>query len=51
MVPNDEDVFDDEVGYAPLPLQDLRTIRVRFEAIGDLGLIPYPIDPDDLEEE
>ena len=37
----DEDVFDEEVGYVPLPFEEVKTIRVRIKLIDDFGPIPY----------
>jgi predicted DNA-binding antitoxin AbrB/MazE fold protein len=41
MLPSEEEVFDGDVGYEPLPLQDCMTIRVRIKIVDDFGLIPY----------
>jgi predicted DNA-binding antitoxin AbrB/MazE fold protein len=46
----EDDEFDEEVGYQPLPLQQCRTIRVRVKPIGELPPLPYPIEIDDEEQ-
>ncbi|HYV35247.1 MAG TPA: antitoxin family protein [Gemmataceae bacterium] len=43
-LPTEEEAFDEEVGYEPLPLQQCTTIRVKFKRVGDFGPIPYPLD-------
>ena len=47
----DDDEFDDEVGYEPLPLQQCTTIRVRLRHVGELPPLPYAVGSDDLEQE
>ena len=49
--PGDDDEFDDEADYEPLPLQQCTTIRVRLTHIGELPPLPYPVDSDDPERE
>jgi predicted DNA-binding antitoxin AbrB/MazE fold protein len=46
-----DDEVDEEVGYQPLPLQQCKTIRVRFKHIGELPPVPYPIESADQEQE
>jgi predicted DNA-binding antitoxin AbrB/MazE fold protein len=50
-LPTDEEVFDEEVGYEPLPMQECMSIRVQFKQVDDFGPIPYPIEPDEQEQE
>lgn len=47
----DERVFDEEVGYVPLPFEELKRIRVRIKQIDILAPISYPIEPEELEQE
>ena len=49
VLPTEEEAFEKEAGYEPLPLQECKTIRVRLKRVGDFPLIPYPIGPDELE--
>ena len=51
VLPTEEDAFDDQVGYEPLPLQQRKTIRVRLKRVGDFGPLPYPVEPVELEQE
>lgn len=41
LVPTDEEPLGEEVDYQPLPLRQLRTIRVRIKRGADLG--PGPL--------
>jgi predicted DNA-binding antitoxin AbrB/MazE fold protein len=41
----------DDVGYEPLPLAQLTTIRVRLKQIDDFGPLHYPIEVEDQEQE
>jgi predicted DNA-binding antitoxin AbrB/MazE fold protein len=41
------ELFED-VGYEPLPLERLMTIRVRLKRSDDFGPLPYPVKADDL---
>jgi predicted DNA-binding antitoxin AbrB/MazE fold protein len=50
VLPADEP-FEGEVGYTPLPLQERRAIRVRLQRVPDFGPVPYPVEPDDPEQE
>jgi predicted DNA-binding antitoxin AbrB/MazE fold protein len=47
----DNDEYDDEAGYLPLPLQQCQTIRVRLKPVGDLPALPYPLEAEDQEPE
>ena len=47
----EDDEFNDEVGYQPLPLQQCTTIRVRLKQIGEMPPLPYPVESDDPEQE
>jgi predicted DNA-binding antitoxin AbrB/MazE fold protein len=40
------DADDTAVAYEPLPLEGRKTIRVRLKRIGELGPVPYPVEPD-----
>jgi len=51
VLPTEEKGVDEEAGYEPLPLEKCKTIRVRVKRIGDLGPIPYPVEPEELEQE
>jgi predicted DNA-binding antitoxin AbrB/MazE fold protein len=51
MLPIDEKSLDAEADYKPLPLQQCKTIRVRLKRVGDFGPIPYPVVPDEPEQE
>jgi predicted DNA-binding antitoxin AbrB/MazE fold protein len=51
VLPIEGEAFDEEAGYEPLPLEQRKIIRVRFRRIGDFGPIPYPVDPQELEQE
>jgi predicted DNA-binding antitoxin AbrB/MazE fold protein len=51
MLPADEEVLDAEVGYVPLPFEEWKTIRVRIEQIDNFGPVPYPIEPEEQEQE
>src|SRR5262249_10575219 len=51
ILPPDEEALDEDAGYEPLPLEQRKTIRVRLKHIGDIGPLPYPIEPEDLEQE
>jgi predicted DNA-binding antitoxin AbrB/MazE fold protein len=51
LVPTEDDAFEEEVDYQPLPLRQVRTIRVRVKRVGDLSPIPYPVEADELEQE
>jgi predicted DNA-binding antitoxin AbrB/MazE fold protein len=42
VLPTDEEAFDEEAGYEPLPLRQCKSIRVRLKRVGDFGPIPYP---------
>ncbi len=50
VLPTEEEAFHEEAGYEPLPLRQCKTIRVRLKRAGDFGPIPYPIEPDDVEQ-
>jgi predicted DNA-binding antitoxin AbrB/MazE fold protein len=50
VVPAEENVADEGVGYQPLPLRECQTIRVRIKHVGDFGPLPYPVAADALEE-
>jgi predicted DNA-binding antitoxin AbrB/MazE fold protein len=50
VLPTGEEVFDEEAGYEPLPLRQCKTIRVRLKRVSDFGPIPYPVEPDELEQ-
>jgi predicted DNA-binding antitoxin AbrB/MazE fold protein len=51
VLPADEEALPEEVGYQPLPLQQCKTIRVRLKRGDDFGPVPYPLEPEELEEE
>jgi len=51
VMPTEENVFEKEVGYRPLPLEQCRTIRVRLKRVADFGPLPYPVESGELEQE
>ena len=51
VLPAEDEVFEEDVGYEPLALHERKTIRVRFKTVGEFGPLPYPLEADDLEQE
>ena len=49
--PPGEDNLGPEVEYTPLPPDDVKNIRVRATIRKDFGPMPYPVEPEDLENE
>lgn len=45
-----EEPVNEEADYEPLPLREYKTIRVQIKRVNDFGPIPYPLEPDELEE-
>jgi predicted DNA-binding antitoxin AbrB/MazE fold protein len=50
VLPTDEEAFNEVAGYEPLPLPQCKTIRVRFKRVGNFGPMPYPVEPDEVEQ-
>lgn len=51
LVPTAEEIFEGDVDYEPLRLRECQTIRVRVKRVGELPVVPYPVEPDDREQE
>jgi predicted DNA-binding antitoxin AbrB/MazE fold protein len=50
VLPTEEEAFEEEAGYEPLPLRQRQTIRVRLKRVGKFGPIPYAVEPDEPEQ-
>ena len=48
-IPDGEDEIDAEMPYEPLPMRECKTIRVKYKFVGEIPLLPYPVEDTELE--
>ena len=51
VMPAAAEALDAEVGYEPLPLEQMKIIRVRLKRSDDFWPLAYPVESVDVEQE